>query len=100
MWTAVALAVAVAVVIVGWHAKGGTPDPTDVPAGGHRLSHTTVVVDSAILVFREGLETILVLAAVIASFLGANRDLPPPGRRRRRLRRSAPECSPGSAWSG
>jgi high-affinity iron transporter len=40
---------------------------------GHRLSHTTVVLDSAILVLREGLETILVLAAVMASFLGANR---------------------------
>ena len=32
-----------------------------------------MVVDSAILVFREGLETILVLAAVMASFLGGNR---------------------------
>jgi high-affinity iron transporter len=71
VWTAVALAVAVAVVILGWHARGGTPDPTDLPAGD-RLSHTTVVIDSAILVLREGLETILVLAAVMASFLGAN----------------------------
>jgi high-affinity iron transporter len=32
-----------------------------------------VVADSAVLVFREGLECILVLAAVTASFLGANR---------------------------
>ena len=32
-----------------------------------------MVIDSAILVFREGLETILVLAAITASFLGANR---------------------------
>jgi high-affinity iron transporter len=32
-----------------------------------------VVINSAILVFREGLETILVLAAVMASFLGGNR---------------------------
>jgi high-affinity iron transporter len=32
-----------------------------------------VVIDSAILVMREGLETILVLAAVTASFRGANR---------------------------
>ena len=71
-WTAIVLAVAVAVVIVSWHAAGGTTDPTDLPAG-HRLSHTTVVLDSAILVFREGLETILVLAAITASFLGANR---------------------------
>jgi high-affinity iron transporter len=72
VWTALVLAIAVAAVILGWHARGGTTDPTDLPAG-HRLSHTTVVLDSAILVFREGLETILVLAAVMASFLGANR---------------------------
>jgi high-affinity iron transporter len=72
IWTAVALAVAVTVVILGWHARGGTTDPTALPPG-HRLSHTTVVINSAILVLREGLETILVLAAVTASFLGANR---------------------------
>lgn len=62
-------------VILGWHARGGTTDPTDptdLPAS-HRLSHTTVVLDSAILVFREGLETILVLAAILASFRSANR---------------------------
>ena len=34
---------------------------------GDRLSHTTVVINAAILVLREGLETILVLAAVTAS---------------------------------
>jgi high-affinity iron transporter len=72
VWTAVVLAVAVAAVILGWHASGGTTDPTDLPAG-RSLSHTTVVVNSAILVFREGLETILVLAAITASFLGANK---------------------------
>jgi len=72
VWTAIVLAVAVVAVVLGWHAKGGTTDPTDLPPG-HRLSHTTVVIDSAILVFREGLETILVLAAVMASFLGGNR---------------------------
>ncbi len=72
VWTALALAVALAVVVLGWHAQGGTTDPTALPPG-HRLSHTTVVIDSAILVLREGLETILVLAAVMASFLGANR---------------------------
>src|SRR6202046_595551 len=72
VWTAVVLAIAVAAVILGWHAKGGTADPTDLPPG-RSLSHTTVVINSAILVFREGLETILVLAAVMASFLGANR---------------------------
>ena len=72
LWTVIVLAVAVVVVVLGWHAKGGTTDPTALPAG-HRLNHTTVVINSAILVFREGLETILVLAAVIASFQGGNR---------------------------
>ena len=72
VWTVLALAAAVTIVVVSWHAKGGTTDPTALPSG-RRLSHTTVVINSAILVFREGLETILVLAAVTASFLGANR---------------------------
>jgi high-affinity iron transporter len=72
IWTAVVLAVAVVAVVFGWHSQGGTTDPTALPPG-HRLSHTTVVINSAILVFREGLETILVLAAVTASFLGGNR---------------------------
>jgi len=57
-------------VILGWHAHGGTPDPS-VP--GVHMSRTSAVINSAILVFREGLETILVLAAVMASFLGANK---------------------------
>jgi high-affinity iron transporter len=72
VWTAVVLAVAVAAVVLGWHARGGTTNPTELPPG-HRLSHTTVVINSAILVLREGLETILVLAAVTASFLGGNK---------------------------
>ena len=72
IWTAVVLAVSVTAVVLGWHASGGTANPTALPAG-RSLSHTTVVVNSAILVFREGLETILVLAAVTASFLGANK---------------------------
>jgi high-affinity iron transporter len=72
-WTLLILAAGVGIVIVSWHAKGGTTDPTALPAG-RRLSHTTVVINSAILVFREGLETILVLAAVMASFLGTNRS--------------------------
>ena len=72
VWTALVLAAAVGLVVLSWHARGGTPDPTGA-AGAHRLSTATVVIDSAILVFREGLETILVLAAITASFLGANR---------------------------
>jgi high-affinity iron transporter len=70
LWTVVVLAVSVGAVVLGWHAHGGTPDPTD-PA--NHLSATSAVLDSGVLVFREGLETILVLAAITASFLGANR---------------------------
>jgi high-affinity iron transporter len=73
VWTAVVLAVSVTIVVISWHARGGTTDPTSLPPG-RRLSDTTVVINSAILVLREGLETILVLAAVMASFLGANRS--------------------------
>ncbi len=70
VWTGVVLAVAVLAVIFGWHAQGGTTNPT--APGAHRLGTTTVVIDSAILVFREGLECILVLAAITASLRGAN----------------------------
>jgi len=49
-------------------ASGGVPDPT---ASSQHLSHGAVVFDSGLLVFREGLETILVLAAVTASMHGA-----------------------------
>jgi high-affinity iron transporter len=70
VWVAIVLAVAVAGVILAWHSTGGTPDPSN-PA--NHMSRTSAVIDSAILVFREGLETILVLAAVTASFLGTNR---------------------------
>jgi hypothetical protein len=56
LWTALVLAIGVVAVVLGWHARGGTTDPTALPKGD-RLSHTTVVIDSAILVLREGLET-------------------------------------------
>jgi high-affinity iron transporter len=58
------------VALLAWSAfsaHGGTPEPT----AGEHLSHGAVVLDSALLVFREGLETILVLAAVTASMVGA-----------------------------
>ena len=70
VWVAVVLAIAVATVILGWHSGSGTTDPS-VP--GNHMSRTSAVINSAILVFREGLETILVLAAITASFLGANK---------------------------
>lgn len=51
----------------------GLSDPTAVAPGS--LSRTTVVFDAAVLVLREGLEAILVLAAITASFKGANARL-------------------------
>ncbi|MGD0196277.1 MAG: FTR1 family protein [Solirubrobacteraceae bacterium] len=72
VWVVVILTVAVLAVVLGWHAKGGTPTPGMLPRGQH-LTRTAAVLDTAILVFREGLETILVLAAVLASFLGSNK---------------------------
>ncbi len=62
--------VGAAAVLLVWSAlsaSGGTPDPT---ASSH-LSRGAVVLDSSLLVFREGLETILVIAAITASMLGA-----------------------------
>ena len=57
--------------LLGWsalNASGGVPDPTAEP----HLSHGAVIFDSGLLVFREGLETILVVAAVVASMRGGN----------------------------
>jgi high-affinity iron transporter len=68
-WGLVALA---AVAFLVWqlvNAGGGTPDPTDPT---EHLSHFAVIVDSGILVLREGLETILVLAVLTASMRGTN----------------------------
>jgi high-affinity iron transporter len=50
-------------------AKGGVADPATTA----HLSRSAVVINSAVLVLREGLEAILVLAAVTASFMGANK---------------------------
>jgi FTR1 family protein len=43
--------------------------------GDVRVSRGTVVADAAIIVFREGLEAVLILAAITASFVGARRRL-------------------------
>jgi len=71
-WSVVAAA---AIAALSWKAitaPAGVPDPTE--PGAH-LGHGAVVVDSSLLVFREGLEAVLVLAAFTASFVGANRGL-------------------------
>jgi high-affinity iron transporter len=73
-----ALVASAAIAALAWKAitaPNGVPDPT---APGTHLSHGAVVVDSALLVFREGLEAVLVLAAFTASFVGTNRALRKP----------------------
>jgi high-affinity iron transporter len=69
------LIAALAIAALAWKAvtaPNGVADPT---APGVHLGHGAVVVDSGLLVFREGLEAVLVLAALTASFVGANRGL-------------------------
>ena len=74
-WSVVAAAAIAALTWKAITAPDGVPDPT---ASGAHLSHGAVVVDSALLVFREGLEAVLVLAAFTASFVGADRALRKP----------------------
>src|SRR5436189_4455850 len=68
-WWTLGLAVAGLLVWQILGAAGGTPDPSDPST---HLSHLAVVVDSGILVLREGLECILVLAVLTASMRGSN----------------------------
>ena len=69
-WWLAGLALVAALVYLMATASTGPVDPTEASAP---QSHTSVVFNSAIIVFREGLEAVLIFAAVIASFLGANR---------------------------
>jgi high-affinity iron transporter len=71
-WTLVAAAAIGALAWKAVTAPDGVADPT---AAGASLSHGAVIVDSGLLVFREGLEAVLVLAALTASFVGTNRSL-------------------------
>ena len=68
-WWGVGLALVGLIVWQLLSAGGGTPDPTNPT---EHLSHLAVIVDSGILVLREGLETILVLAVLTASMRGGN----------------------------
>jgi len=69
-WNYQALLIALAaILVVGtivWQAfaVNGNPDPTT-----QGLSQTSVIIETGILVFREGLEAILVLAAITASLM-------------------------------
>jgi high-affinity iron transporter len=81
------LAVLVGLVYLMATASTGPIDPTEVRAPE---SHATIVFNSAIIVFREGLEAVLIFAAVTASFLGANA-------RRRRPVVAGAACAFGAA---
>jgi high-affinity iron transporter len=69
-WWAAGLAVLAGLVYLMATADTGPADPTEVRGP---QSHATVVFNSAVIVFREGLEAILIFAAVTASMLGANK---------------------------
>src|SRR5215208_1708784 len=71
LWWLGGLAVVSGLVYLMATASTGPVDPTEVSA---RQSHGTVVFNSAMIVFREGLEAVLIFAAVTASFLGANKS--------------------------
>jgi high-affinity iron transporter len=68
VWTALLALLAGAIYLMAT-AKTGPVDPTEM----HNQSRGTVVFNSAMIVFREGLEAVLIFAAVTASFQGANR---------------------------
>ncbi len=70
VWWIAGLAAISGLVYLMATASTGPTDPTEATTP---QSHTTVVFNSAIIVFREGLEAVLIFAAVIASFLGANK---------------------------
>ena len=65
---------------------------------GDSPNRATVVTNAAIIVFREGLEAVLILAAITASFVGARRAPAPAGADRRGRSacssRSSRGCSP------
>src|SRR4051812_6309041 len=69
-WWLAGLTIVSGLVYLMATAKTGPVDPTEV---SQPQSHGTVVFNSAVIVFREGLEAVLIFAAVTASFLGANK---------------------------
>jgi high-affinity iron transporter len=68
-WWLAGLTVVAGLVYLMATASTGPVDPTEV---SQPQSRTTLVANAAIIVFREGLEAVLIFAAVTASFLGAN----------------------------
>ncbi len=87
LWWTAGLAILATLVYLMATASTGPVDPTEAAAPE---SHATVVFNSSIIVFREGLEAVLIFAAVTASFLGANK-------RRRRPVVAGAACAFGAA---
>jgi high-affinity iron transporter len=73
-WGAWIFAAAVLAALVGGviYASTGPPDPT---AATPSTSHGVIVANSAIIVFREGLEAVLIFAAVTASLRGLRKPV-------------------------
>src|SRR3954454_10483848 len=69
-WWLSGLAVLAALVYLMATAGTGPMDPTEAT---RPQSHATVVFNTSMIVFREGLEAVLIFAAITASFLGANK---------------------------
>jgi high-affinity iron transporter len=65
LFAAAALALVVALFVWAGLTSAGAPDPTE-----SSLSPSVALVDIGVLVFREGLECVLVLAAITASMTG------------------------------
>ena len=65
------MAALVVVSVLVWQGitASGAPDPT-VP----HIAPNVAILDTAVLVFREGLECILVLSAIVASMMGSNQQ--------------------------
>src|SRR3954453_9723556 len=70
-WWLAGLTVLAGLVYLMATASPAPPPPTEAT---RQQSPGTVVFNSAIIVFREGLEAVLIFAAVTASFLGANKS--------------------------
>jgi high-affinity iron transporter len=71
VWWGVGFSAVAALVYLMATANTGPTDPTE---SARPLSHGTVVFNSGMIVFREGLEAVLILAAITASMVGANRS--------------------------
>src|SRR5215217_5293047 len=69
-WWAAGLAILAGLVYLMATAGTGPTDPTELRGP---QSHATVVFNASVIVFREGLEAILIFAAVTASMVGGNK---------------------------